>query len=115
MTAVAVTDWRDLGACVSADPELFFPISVSGASQQQEAQAKAICAACTVRPDCLAFALNTNELHGVWGGLGEEERNRLRREAADGSSLPQRLPGTGRVSKPRSSQPGSATVYAGAQ
>ncbi|HEV2256553.1 MAG TPA: WhiB family transcriptional regulator [Streptosporangiaceae bacterium] len=46
----------------------------SGASLAQVAEAKAICAGCQVRRDCLAFALRTHQVHGVWGGLSERER-----------------------------------------
>jgi WhiB family redox-sensing transcriptional regulator len=67
-------DWRSSAACRSADPDLFFPISSSGPSTAQVAEAKAICAGCRVRRDCLAFALRTHQVHGVWGGLGERER-----------------------------------------
>jgi WhiB family redox-sensing transcriptional regulator len=79
MTTTDDTDWRTHGACISADPELFFPISSSGASRRQEKRAKAICAVCRVSAECLAFALETRQVHGVWGGLGEEELRRLRR------------------------------------
>jgi WhiB family transcriptional regulator, redox-sensing transcriptional regulator len=67
-------NWRSLAACRSADPELFFPISSSGPSLAQVAHAKAICAGCQVRHECLAFALRTNQVHGVWGGRTEQER-----------------------------------------
>jgi WhiB family transcriptional regulator, redox-sensing transcriptional regulator len=67
-------DWRELAACQDADPELFFPVSSSGPSLDQVAQAKAICAGCLVRRHCLAFALDTRQDHGVWGGMSEEER-----------------------------------------
>jgi WhiB family transcriptional regulator, redox-sensing transcriptional regulator len=67
-------NWRSLAACQSADPDLFFPISSSGASLAQVARAKAICAGCQVRRECLAFALRTHQVHGVWGGLSEQER-----------------------------------------
>jgi WhiB family transcriptional regulator, redox-sensing transcriptional regulator len=70
-------DWRLLAACSRADPELFFPVSRSGPSLDQVTQAKAICAGCPVRQQCLAFALDTRQDHGVWGGMSEEER-RLR-------------------------------------
>jgi len=40
----------------------------------QVAEAKAICAGCQVRYECLAFALRTHQAHGVWGGLSEQER-----------------------------------------
>jgi WhiB family redox-sensing transcriptional regulator len=66
--------WRSLAACRSADPDLFFPISSSGHAMAQEAEAKAICAGCQVRRECLAFAMRTHQAHGVWGGLSEQER-----------------------------------------
>src|SRR6516162_9057000 len=71
--------WRSLAACLSADPDLFFPVSSSGHSMAQEAEAKAICAGCQVRRQCLAFALRTHQVHGVWGGLSEEERYQVLR------------------------------------
>ena len=71
-------DWRSLAACRSADPDLFFPISSSGQSMVQVAEAKAVCAECRVRRECLAFALRTHQVHGVWGGLSEQERYPLR-------------------------------------
>ena len=66
--------WRSLAACQFADPDLFFPISSSGPALAQVAQAKAICAGCQVRRECLAFAVRTHQVHGVWGGLSEQER-----------------------------------------
>lgn len=66
--------WRSSAACRSADPDLFFPISSSGPSTAQVAEAKSICAGCGVRRECLAFALRTHQVHGVWGGLSEQER-----------------------------------------
>jgi WhiB family transcriptional regulator, redox-sensing transcriptional regulator len=70
-------DWRQLDVCRHGDPELFFPVSASGPSLDQITQAKAICARCPVRRQCLAFALDTRQNHGVWGGMSEQER-RLR-------------------------------------
>ena len=67
-------DWRSAAACRSADPELFFPITAFGQALEQVAQAKAICARCPVRRECLAFALRTRQPHGIWGGMTEEER-----------------------------------------
>jgi WhiB family transcriptional regulator, redox-sensing transcriptional regulator len=72
-------DWWSLGACLSADPELFFPVSESGRSRLQLSAAKAICARCQVRRQCLRYALAAGPLHGVWGGTGEDERRLLRR------------------------------------
>lgn len=71
-------DWRSLGACVSADPDLFFPVSSSGAGQRQEEKAKSLCGRCQVCRQCLAFALATSQAHGVWGGTTEDERRRWR-------------------------------------
>jgi WhiB family redox-sensing transcriptional regulator len=73
--------WRLAAACRSAEPDIFFPLSASGRSLDQIAQAKAVCAGCRVRAECLAFALRTNQAHGVWGGLTEEERLSLARDA----------------------------------
>jgi len=86
MTVTDETDWRDGAACVVADPDLFFPISSGGISRVQERRAKAFCAICRVRQQCLAFALETQQVYGIWGGLGERERARLmrRRRLADG-------------------------------
>ena len=66
-----------MAACRSTDPDLFFPISSSGRSVAQVAEAKAVCAGCRVRRECLAFALRTHQVHGVWGGLSEQERHPL--------------------------------------
>jgi WhiB family transcriptional regulator, redox-sensing transcriptional regulator len=66
--------WPSAAACLSADPDLFFPVSSSGKSLEQVAEAKAICATCRVRPECLAFALRTQQVHGIWGGTTEDER-----------------------------------------
>jgi WhiB family transcriptional regulator, redox-sensing transcriptional regulator len=66
--------WQPLAACGSADPDLFFPVSAAGPSQAQVAEAKAVCARCLVRSQCLDFAVQTGQTHGIWGGLTEEER-----------------------------------------
>jgi WhiB family redox-sensing transcriptional regulator len=79
MTAAALSptaaDWRARAACrrPGVDPELFFP--VKGASARP---AKRVCQRCPVRAECLEFALATRQEHGVWGGLSERERRRLR-------------------------------------
>jgi WhiB family transcriptional regulator, redox-sensing transcriptional regulator len=77
--APAGADWRSLSACRDADPELFFPLSAWGPGQAQTASAKAVCASCQVRSDCLQFALRSGQEFGVWGGTSEDERRALRR------------------------------------
>ena len=74
--------WRSAAACRFADPDLFFPISDSGPAREQMAEAKAICATCRVRRECLAFALRTGQVHGIWGGTTEDERAAARRRTA---------------------------------
>jgi len=81
----ASASWGSQAACLNSDPELFFPISPSGPALQQVAQAKAICARCPVRCDCLQFALATHQAHGVWGGTSEEERQLLRSRGPNGT------------------------------
>ena len=77
--AGSVTNWRSAGACLSADPDLFFPISTSGPAQRQIARAKMICAGCGVRQECLQFAMSHDQLYGIWGGTTAEDRQRDRR------------------------------------
>jgi WhiB family redox-sensing transcriptional regulator len=67
-------DWRESAACRAADPELFYPVSATGPGAADAARAKAVCAGCQVRRQCLQFALATRQLHGVWGGTTEQER-----------------------------------------
>jgi WhiB family redox-sensing transcriptional regulator len=67
-------NWRAGAACRFADPDLFFPVSEFGKGLEQAATAKAICAGCRVRRQCLAFAQRTRQVHGIWGGLTERER-----------------------------------------
>jgi WhiB family transcriptional regulator, redox-sensing transcriptional regulator len=81
-TADNLAEWWSLAACQSADPDLFFPISGAGPARVQVERAKAVCAGCPVRSDCLRYALAAGPLQGVWGGLTEEERRLLRQREA---------------------------------
>lgn len=74
------SDWQAAGACQSADPDIFFPLSGSGASTSQISEARRICARCTVRRECLDFAMRNGEMHGIWGGTTPEDRVRARRQ-----------------------------------
>lgn len=71
-------DWRARSACLNADPEIFFPPPL-GAGRAQLALARALCGRCEVREMCLAFALQTRQDHGIWGGTTEQERRARRR------------------------------------
>jgi WhiB family transcriptional regulator, redox-sensing transcriptional regulator len=82
IATVDAVEWREAGACLGADPDLFFPISQTGLALEQIVRAKAVCARCPVRLECLRFALETRETNGIWGGTTPEERRReLRRRA----------------------------------
>ena len=70
--------WRAHSACASADPDLFYPLSLVGRSASQIRRAKAICARCPVRNPCLSFALANSDAHGIWGGTTGDERVALR-------------------------------------
>lgn len=74
-----VLDWRDLAACNGHDPDLFFPAGETGPAARKIAKAKTICASCPVVEDCLTYAIETNQVAGVWGGLTEDERRPVRR------------------------------------
>ena len=78
-------EWRDRAACRDTTPELFFPIGTTGGALDQIEAARRVCGQCPVTTECLEFALGTNQESGVWGGLTEEERRRLRKgsEAAE--------------------------------
>lgn len=69
-------EWRDGGLCAQTDPEVFFPEKGSSPNL-----AKQVCQACPVRTECLEYALERSIRFGVWGGLTERERRRLRRSA----------------------------------
>lgn len=71
---MALSDWRAQAACRNSDVEIFFP-----SSDEAAGAAKAVCATCPVREECLEWALATRQQEGVWGGATEAERRRLRR------------------------------------
>jgi WhiB family transcriptional regulator, redox-sensing transcriptional regulator len=64
--------WRARAACAGTNPSLFYD-----AAPATIAAAKAVCSRCDVRAECLAFALETREPFGVWGGLDADERSAL--------------------------------------
>ncbi|PZQ89732.1 MAG: sporulation protein [Leifsonia xyli] len=66
--------WQSDSLCAQTDPEAFFP--EKGGSTRD---AKRICTGCSVRAQCLEYALENDERFGIWGGLSERERRKLRR------------------------------------
>jgi WhiB family redox-sensing transcriptional regulator len=67
-------DWMSEAACQGVDSDLFFPERGDDLSG-----AKAVCRQCPVREDCLEHALVNREHYGIWGGMSERERKRIRR------------------------------------
>jgi WhiB family redox-sensing transcriptional regulator len=72
--------WRDAAACRFLDTDLFFPIGKAGLALAEIKEAKSVCERCQVRPSCLAFALDTHQGYGIWGGYDEDERRLLLRQ-----------------------------------
>ena len=71
------SDWTDQARCRGLDPDQFF---VRGASQSRKAVK--VCQRCTVRSECLDYAVENQIDFGVWGGLTERQRRALRRRIA---------------------------------
>lgn len=92
-------DWRTRAACLGVDPELFFPVAETGpVLDAQVATAKAVCAHCPVRAQCLTEAL-TRIPYGIAGGLTEDERRALHRRSQRADSAAQRPVRTERVAQ----------------
>jgi WhiB family transcriptional regulator, redox-sensing transcriptional regulator len=68
--------WQERALCAQTDPEAFFP--EKGGSTRE---AKKVCVSCEVRVECLEYALANDERFGIWGGLSERERRRLKKQA----------------------------------
>lgn len=69
--------WQVDALCAQTDPEAFFP--EKGGSTRD---AKKVCAACHVKQECLDYALGNDERFGIWGGLSERERRKLKKRSA---------------------------------
>jgi WhiB family redox-sensing transcriptional regulator len=78
--------WEASAACAGESTVTFFPsfdvgMGAPAKNAAKTARAKAVCARCPVRDECLAHALETDVAHGIWGGLTPDERKRIRRAA----------------------------------
>ncbi|MBA3289173.1 MAG: WhiB family transcriptional regulator [Acidimicrobiia bacterium] len=74
------SSWRKGGACRGDAAADFFPPMAPERKHvrlARERRAKSVCAACTVRAECLAYAIAADERYGVWGGLTQDERRLL--------------------------------------
>ena len=68
--------WQEQALCAQTDPEAFFP--EKGGSTRE---AKRVCLTCDVRGECLEYALHNDERFGIWGGMSERERRKLKKRA----------------------------------
>ena len=68
--------WQERSLCAQTDPEAFFP--EKGGSTRE---AKKVCIGCDVRAECLEYALANDERFGIWGGLSERARRKLKKRA----------------------------------
>lgn len=71
--------WQDHALCAGTDADLWFPELGKNAGE-----AKKVCFRCPVRVDCLNYALDNHEGHGIWGGATPSERRRIRQVRAQG-------------------------------
>ncbi|MGH9069896.1 MAG: WhiB family transcriptional regulator [Acidimicrobiales bacterium] len=72
--------WQDRAECKGQQSSMFYPpmsFERRDVKLAREATAKAICERCPVRRDCLDYAIQIREPHGIWGGLSEGERRAL--------------------------------------
>ena len=74
--ADGVLAWQERALCAQTDPGAFFP--EKGGSTRE---AKKVCQSCQVRQECLEYALSNDERFGIWGGLSERERRKLKKRA----------------------------------
>lgn len=76
--------WVQSALCAGLPPDMFFP-----ERGESVAEAKAVCARCSVATECLAYAVDTGQKHGIWGGQSERQRRRLRASARGTAERPE--------------------------
>jgi WhiB family transcriptional regulator, redox-sensing transcriptional regulator len=67
--------WQERALCAQTDPDAFFPGKGGSTSEP-----KKVCRACPVTAECLEYALRTDQRYGVWGGLSERQRRKIKRQ-----------------------------------
>jgi WhiB family redox-sensing transcriptional regulator len=104
----ATSDWMIEGACRNRRDVEFFPTDGSGVQA-----ARRVCAGCTVRAECLEFALAEGINHGVWGGTSDRERQRIRAtRAKEARTAARSAAGAGRGAAARASERRTALAAA---
>jgi len=77
------TGWREAAACAGLETSLFFPSAED--DQVRLSAARQVCAMCPVQEACLAYAIESRQTVGIWGGATTRERRRLRRRWLEGA------------------------------
>ena len=72
-----MNNWRDDASCAESSPDVFFPDPIR---QPMAFKAVQICKTCTVRLECLDYALRNDERYGIWGGMFPSERAALKKQ-----------------------------------
>jgi WhiB family redox-sensing transcriptional regulator len=73
--AAAIGPWVAEGRCTEVDPELWWP-----GPNDRGREARAVCAVCEVRVQCLAYGVaRARDEWGIWGGCDRRQRLRLLR------------------------------------
>jgi WhiB family transcriptional regulator, redox-sensing transcriptional regulator len=98
------SEWLQAGACRGLDPATFFP-----ERGEDERRGKAICQTCSVRTECLTYALDAGEKFGIWGGTSERQRRtmRARRRSARLDTKEPNMPTDPKNQKPRTTTCGA--------
>jgi WhiB family transcriptional regulator, redox-sensing transcriptional regulator len=88
--------WRDQAACRRTDPGLWYPSfnarEVSPLERRRVSDAKAVCAGCPVREQCLVYAMDCTIWTGIWGGLTERERRNLAHNTRRAAKCKEKVP-----------------------
>jgi WhiB family transcriptional regulator, redox-sensing transcriptional regulator len=74
--------WQEEASCRDLDPEMFFIEAHTAETRQDKAAAIAVCNACPVAAECLAYALEHDERYGIWGGTSAADRRMMKRGRA---------------------------------
>ncbi len=82
-------------ACAGKDTRLWFPEGGSNG-----AKAIRVCRECPLVDACAAWSLRQPRLHGVWGGLTEADRDRMRRGTPRPAPAPRPVPAVRRAESP---------------
>jgi len=71
--------WQQQGLCREVTSDIFFYEEQKRGEDKRTriSQARAVCSICPVKQKCLDFSIRTNQSHGMWGGLTQEERREL--------------------------------------